>query len=399
MSVSDLPLQDVRILAVEQYGAGPYATQHLAALGAEVIKIEPPVGGDSARQAGPHFLGPNESQFFQAFNLGKKSLALDIRKDEGKAIFRRLVATADGVLNNLRGDQPAKLGLDYQNLGGAKPSIVCAHLSGYGRTGSRAAWPAYDYLMQAEAGFMSVTGEPDQPPTRMGLSIVDYLTGITTAFALTTALYGALRTGRGRDIDVTLYDVAIHQLTYPAVFVMNANDPIVRRPRSGHPTVVPCETFSTADGKLFVMAMLPRFWEELCAVLGEPELSQDVRFSKPAARLANRDALIAIFDPIFQTQTTAAWMARLAGRVPAAPVLTLTEALANPFLAEREMVQSLEHPLRPDWKALTSPVRPDDRPAIARPAPMLGQHTDEILDRIGIDAGARSALRVNGVIG
>ena len=253
--------------------------------------------------------------------------------------------------------------------------------------------------MQAEAGFMSVTGEPDQPPTRMGLSIVDYLTGITTAFALTTALYGALRTGRGRDIDVTLYDVAIHQLTYPAVFVMNANDPIVRRPRSGHPTVVPCETFSTADGKLFVMAMLPRFWEELCAVLGEPELSQDVRFSKPAARLANRDALIAIFDPIFQTQTTAAWMARLAGRVPAAPVLTLTEALANPFLAEREMVQSLEHPLRPDWKALTSPVRPDDRPAIARPAPMLGQHTDEILDRIGIDAGARSALRVNGVIG
>ena len=186
--MSDLPLQGVRVLAVEQYGAGPYATQHLAEMGADVIKIEPPVGGESARQSGPHFLGPNESQFFQAFNLGKQSLALDMRHAEGKAIFRRLAATADAVLNNMRGDQPAKLGLDYASLGTIRPAIVCAHLSGYGRTGSRAAWPGYDYLMQAEAGFMDLTGEPDGPPTRMGLSIVDYLTGITTAFALTAAL-------------------------------------------------------------------------------------------------------------------------------------------------------------------------------------------------------------------
>ena len=396
--MDDLPLSGVRIIAVEQYGAGPYATLHLAALGAEVIKVEPPVGGDSARQSGPHFLAPNESQFFQAFNLGKKSLALDIRKDEGRTIFWQLVATADGVLNNLRGDQPGKLGLDYQHLSPIKPSIVCAHLSGYGRTGARAAWPAYDYLMQAEAGFMSVTGEPGQRPTRMGLSIVDYLTGITTAFALTAALYGALRTGRGRDIDVTLYDVAIHQLTYPAVFMLNASDPITRRPRSGHPTVVPCETFPTADGELFVMAMLPRFWEDLCTALGQPDLAKDEWFSTPAARLANRDVLVAILDPIFRKQTTAEWMARLAGRVPAAPVLTLTEALGNPFLAEREMVQIVDHPLQPDWKALTSPVRPDGRPTIARPAPTLGQHTNEILEGLGIGAGRRTVLRAEGVI-
>ena len=397
--MSDLPLQGVRVLAVEQYGAGPYATQHLAEMGAEVIKIESPDGGDSARQAGPHFLGANESQFFQAFNLGKQSLALDIRHAEGQPIFRRLVATADAVLNNLRGDQPAKFGLEYRQLAADRPALVCAHLSGYGRTGSRAAWPAYDYLMQAEGGFMNLTGEPDGPPTRMGLSIVDYLTGITTAFALTAALYGALRSGRGRDIDVTLYDVAIHQLTYPAVWVLNAGDAITRRPRSGHPSVVPCEAFPTADGQLFVMAMLPKFWEEPCTALGLPDLPRDARFATPKARFDHRDQLVALLDPVFGTRTSAEWMSLLAGRVPAAPVLTLRQALANPFLAERGTVQSLEHPLRPGWRALASPVRPDGEVAKAAPAPLFGQHTDAILQSIGIDAAARATLRAKGVIG
>jgi succinate---hydroxymethylglutarate CoA-transferase len=393
-----LPLDGVRVLAVEQYGAGPYASLHLAELGAEVIKIEPPRGGDSARQSPPYALGPDESQFFQCFNLGKKSLALDIRAPEGRAVFERLAARADLVMNNLRGDQPGKLRLTYADLAPVNPRLVCAHLSGYGRTGSRAALPAYDYLMQAEAGFLSVTGEPHGPQTRMGLSIVDYLTGITTAFAATAALLGVARGQPGRDIDVSLYDVAMHQLTYPAIWYLNEGQAIERRPRSGHPMVVPCETFATADGALFIMAMLPKFWEDLCRALDRPDLPEDPRFASFEARFQNRDALIAILDPIFASGTSAHWMGRLAGKCPAAPILTLPRALDNPFVTERGLVQSIDHPLRSGLKVLTNPVRPSGEAIPARPAPLLGQHTDELLVGLGVDAEERAALRAKGVI-
>jgi len=242
--ISDPPLKGIRILSIEQYGAGPYASMYMADMGAEVIKIESPAtNGDNSRASGPHFLGDNDSHFFQTFNLGKKSLSLDLRHPRGKGVLNRLVGDADAVLNNLRGDLPGKLGLTYADLCTFNPRIVCTHLSGYGRTGQRANWPAYDYLMQAEAGYLALTGEPNSPMTRMGLSMVDYLSGITTAFALTAALVGALRNGKGRDVDVTLYDVAMHQLTYPATWYLNEGDVVTRRPRSGHPYVVPCASF------------------------------------------------------------------------------------------------------------------------------------------------------------
>ncbi|MEO5830422.1 MAG: CoA transferase, partial [Rhodanobacter sp.] len=208
--MNDLPLQGIRILAVEQYGAGPYGSMHLADLGAEVIKIESPPGGDVSRATGPYFLGEGDSQFFQTFNLNKRSLRLDLKAAAGREVFERLVGSAAAVLNNLRGDQPAKLGLDYATLGKLNPKIVCAHLSAYGRDNERAAWPGYDYLMQAEAGFMALTGEPGQPPSRFGLSMVDYMTGTTMAMGLLAALLGAGRSGIGRDVDVSLFDVALH---------------------------------------------------------------------------------------------------------------------------------------------------------------------------------------------
>jgi succinate---hydroxymethylglutarate CoA-transferase len=177
-----LPLHGVRIIAVEQYGAGPFGSMLLADLGAEVLKIENPAeGGDFARRIGPYFFGENDSQFFQSFNRNKRSLTLNLKTDEGRDVLRRLAATADGVVDNLRGDQPAKLGLTYDALKSLNPKIVCAHLSAYGRTGSRAAWPGFDYLMQAEAGYLSLTGEPEGPPARCGLSIVDLMTGATAA--------------------------------------------------------------------------------------------------------------------------------------------------------------------------------------------------------------------------
>lgn len=400
----DPPLAGLRVLAVEQYGAGPFASLYLSDMGAEVIKIEAPAapgapGGDSSRHAAPHLLGENDSLFFQTFNYGKKSVALDLRRPEGRDVFRRLAQGADAVLNNLRGDMPERLGLTYAALGQVKPAIVCAHLSGYGRKGPRAAWPAYDYLMQAEAGFLSLTGEPDTPPTRMGLSMIDYMSGVTTAFALASAAFGALRTGRGRDVDVSLYDVAAHQLTYPAAWLLNAGDAIKRRPRSGHPVAVPCEAFPTADGHLFVMCILPKFWEELCAALDLPGLVDDPRFSTAEARLANRDALAAILDARFATASNAAWIEKLAGRVPAAPVLDLERALDNPWLTETGGIQTFDHPLRPGYKALANPIRLDGVRPVASPAPALGADTADVLASAGYADEDIAALRRAGVIG
>jgi crotonobetainyl-CoA:carnitine CoA-transferase CaiB-like acyl-CoA transferase len=402
MAGNPLPLAGVRVVAVEQYAAGPYASMHLADQGAEVIKIEAParngVAGDSSRQTGPFFLGDNESEFYQTFNLGKRSLTLDLRKKEGKEIFRKLAATADAVINNLRGDQPEKLGLTYAHLGALKPAIVCGHLSGYGRSGPRREWPAYDYLAQAEAGTLSLTGEPGTPWSRMGLSVVDFMTGTTLAFAVTAALFGAARTGRGRDVDVSLYDIAMHQLTYPAVWYLNEGFAIERRPRSGHPTIVPCEMFPTADGEIFVMCILPKFWERLCEAVGHPELPTDPRFATPAARFANRDALAEILDAALGRKTTTEWMTAFAGAVPAAPILSLPQALDNPYFRDNGGWAEVDHPLRKGLKVLASPLRVDGERPKPRPAPMLGADTDAVLGELGYGAVEIAALRADGVV-
>ncbi len=399
----DLPLAGLRVLAVEQYGAGPYCTMYLADLGAEVIKIEPPPGdrgpgGDNARQSGPHFLGDNDSLFFQTFNINKKSVALDLRRPAGQEAFRRLAGTADAVMNNLRGDQPDKLGLTHTALAEVNPRLVCLHLSGYGRTGPRAAWPAYDYLLQAEAGFMALTGEPDGPPARFGLSMVDYMTGMTAAFALTAAMFGAWRTGRGRDVDVTLYDVAMHQLTYPATWYLNAGSRTDRRPRSGHPSVVPCELYPTRDGWLMVMCILPKFWRALCDGVGRPELIEDPRFVGPAERRANRDALAEILDEAFAERTTAQWMGAFAGTVPVAPVLDVPQALDNPYFRDSGGVLRVGHPDNPDLTVVANPVRLDGQVLDGRPCSALGADTEALLREVAYGDVELAALRRDGVI-
>ncbi len=393
------PLEGIRVLAIEQYGAGPFCSMYLSDMGAEVIKIEDPATGDSSRQSGPHFIGPMNSHFYHTFNLGKKSLALDLRAPGGRAVFERLVPTADIVLNNLRGDQPAKLGLTHDVLGRINPRVVCGHLSGYGRTGPRSKWPAYDYLAQAEAGFLAVTGEPGTPLTRIGLSMVDFMTGITLAFSLTAALVGALKSGRGRDVDVTLYDVAMHQLTYPATWYLNEGHAIDRRPRSGHPSVVPCEVFPTADGRIFLMCILPKFWQALCTIIGLPDLPTDPRFAEPEGRFDNRDALASLLDAQLATKTTAEWMTLFAGEVPAAPVLSLPQALDNPYFASTGGIVEVDHPMRPAFKALTSPIRLDGARRPVRPAPLLGADSDEVLAGAGYSEAEVGDLRARGVIG
>ena len=275
-SPSRLPLAGLRVLAVEQYGAGPFGTSYLADLGAEVIKIENHKdGGDVGRHVGPHFFGEEDSHFYQTFNRNKKSLTLDLKHPDGQAVFHRLVKTADAVLDNLRGDLPAKLGLDHAALKEINPRIVCAHLSAYGRAGSRTAWPGYDYLMQAETGHLTLTGEPDGPPTRYGLSIVDLMTGLAAAFALLAGVTKARATGVGLDVDTSLYDVALHNLNYPGTWYLNAGVVTGRTARSGHPSLVPSQLYRTQDGWLFIMCNKEKFWPLLAKELGHPEWITD----------------------------------------------------------------------------------------------------------------------------
>ena len=378
----DLPLAGTRILAVEQYGAGPFGSLHLADLGAEVIKIEAPDGGDVSRTTGPHFLGDHDSLFFQTFNRNKASVVLDLKSEAGRADFHRLVASADAVLNNLRGDLPAKLGLTHAALAAVNPRIVCAHLSAYGRDNERASWPGYDYLMQAEAGFMHLTGEPDGPPTRMGLSIVDYMSGVTLMVGLLAALIGALKTGRGRDVDVSLFDVALFQLTYPATWWLNGGHETARQPRSAHPSTVPCQLFATADAHLFVMCMTPKFWSLLVDEMGNPAL-RDTRFADAAGRRTHKAELIALLDTEFARRSTAGWMSALAGKIPVAPVLGLADALRNPYIDRVGMVQALPHPLDPGLRMLANPIKLDGQRLPGRGCSALGADNERLLDPSG----------------
>jgi succinate--hydroxymethylglutarate CoA-transferase len=290
------PLEGLKVLAFEQYGAGPFGTQFLADLGADVVKVESPAeGGDMARGVGPHFLDAGSSTsaslFFQAFNRNKKSITLDLSKPEAREVFHRLVARSDALACNLRGDVPAKLGLTFDALKAVNPKIVCAFLSAYGREGSRASWPGYDYLMQAEAGYFSLTGEAGTPPSRMGLSIVDMMTGLGQAFALVSAVLGARRTGVGTDIDISLFDLATFNLSYLSAWYLNTGHAQGRLARSAHPSLTPCQLYRTADGWIFLMCNKEKFWPILCDAIGRPEWAADPRFATFRARLAERDAI------------------------------------------------------------------------------------------------------------
>jgi len=400
--MSHLPLSGFRIISAEQYGAGPYGSMFLAQLGADVIKIEPPgsqgMGGDTARAVGPHYLRDGESLYFQAFNLNKRSLTLDLNAPEGQAIFRKLVATSHAVANNMRGDLPAKLGLTYETLKDMNPAIVCAHLSAYGRDNERARWPGYDYLMQAEAGYCLLTGDLGGEPQRMGLSMVDFITGTIHAIGLLAALVDAQRSGLGRDVDTDLLSAAIHQTSYPALWYMNEGDVTQRTPRSAHPTATPSQMFKAADGWIFVMCQLPKFWTIMVEKIGHRELSADPRFAANKDRLANRAALTATLDALFETQPMAHWQELLAGHVPVAPVYGLDQALDSPWLRRTGMRDSVDHPDRPGMQVLANPIRINGQRLPNRPAPLLGADTDVILTDLGIGADELAELKLAGIV-
>jgi crotonobetainyl-CoA:carnitine CoA-transferase CaiB-like acyl-CoA transferase len=379
--VSGKPLEGIRVLTLEQFGAGPYGTMFLAELGAEVIKIEAPQGGDPSRQVGPYKLGENDSEYFQAWNLGKKSVTLDMKSEAGRRQFEALVKGADCIVNNMRGTQPVKLGIDYASLKHLKPAIVCLHISAYGRGNERRDWPGYDFLMQAEAGLMELTGEPDGPPTRVGVSMIDSMSGLTGIVGLLSCLLRARTTGQGCDVDTCLYDVAMHQLTYPGLWYLNEGDVSPRVPRSAHLSLAPVQTFPTKDGWIFIMCMTQKFWLNLCEVMERPELAVDPRFPDPNTRARNRAAMSAELDVTFRTRTTAEWLAAMNGLLPAAPVYRLDQALDSDFARATGMVSSVPHPVKGDLRILANPLRIDGERLEQSACAALGADNEELLGK------------------
>jgi len=366
----------------------------LADQGAEVIKIENPnSGGDFARDVGPYFFTPEDSEFFHAYNRNKKSVGLDLSTTQGMEVFHDLVKSADAVASNLRGDVPDKLGLTYAALKDVNPKIICAHLSSYGREGSRASWPGFDYLMQAEAGYFSLTGEPGTPPARFGLSVVDQMTGLALAYALLAGLTGARVSGVGRDMDVSLFDIAMCNTAYPAIWYLNEGHVQERLPRSAHPSLTPCQLYTSKDGWIFIMCNKEKFWPALCHAIGKEAWADDPRFVSFKERLENRTLIQDLLDAELSKKTTAEWLEIFAGSVPASPINDIAAALDNPFVAERGGVQTLRLEGHGDYRMVASPIRCGGSETPANPSPKLGQHTQEILRGIGYTAGQLESLR------
>jgi crotonobetainyl-CoA:carnitine CoA-transferase CaiB-like acyl-CoA transferase len=389
-----LPLEGIRVLALEQFGAGPFGSSHLADLGAEIIKIEDPAhGGDVARYVPPYAEG-EDSLYFETFNRGKKSISLDLGNPVGREIFERLVSVSDAVYSNLRGDVPEKMRITYADLKHLNPAIVCCSLTGYGMNGPRRADPGYDNVIQGLTGWMDLTGEPDGPPTKSGLSIVDFATGYVAVLALLAGLHAAKRDGVGMDCDVSLFDTAIAMLTYPGVWHLNAGFQPQRTHHSAHPSVVPFQAFQASDGWFVIAAAKEKFWTRITDVIGRPDLAENPDYRRLADRQRNASSLLAILDEIFLTRRVKHWVDALtAAAVPAGEVNTVADALQDPQVEARGLIVEAEHPVYGTVKTIASPVKVGSH---ARPpvrAPRFGEHTRPLLEELlGVgDAGYETA--------
>jgi crotonobetainyl-CoA:carnitine CoA-transferase CaiB-like acyl-CoA transferase len=393
------PLAGVRVIAVEQYGAGPFGTVHLADLGAEVIKIEDPrTGGDVGRYV-PPFQEGEDSLFYETFNRNKRSLSLDIASPAGREVFEDLVRVSDAVYSNLRGDVPEKLRLLYADLAHCNPAIVCCSLSAYGMTGPRRQDPGYDYILQGLAGWMDLCGEPDGPPTKTGLSMVDYSGGFVAAIALLAGIIGARTTGTGADCDVALYDTAMSMLTYPATWHLNGGWQPERLGRSAHPSLVPFQNFRAADGWLVIGCAKEKFWQRLVVAVERPELVD--RYPDFTTRRAHRDEVISALDEVLLTRTVAEWLEVLTeAGVPCGPINGVAEALDDEHLRARNLVVETEHERFGTVKQLASPVRVGSEPVTHRRAPKRNEDAEHVLaGLLGYDADRVAELAAAGAFG
>ena len=382
-------LEGVRVVDMTEAMAGPWCAMLLGDFGADVIKVERPGTGDQARGWGPPFAG-TESAYFLSNNRNKRSVALDINHPRGLELLHRLIATADVFLTNLpRRDSLERRGLDYASLSARHPRLIHASVTGYGWNGPRAERPGYDLIAQAEAGTMSITGEPDGAPMRYPIAIADVTTGFNAALGILAALVARERTGRGQPIEVSLFDSQMAWLANVGSGYLNAGSH-PRRWGNLHPNIVPYQVFRAGDARYFVVTVgTEALWARFCrALVIEETLGSDARFATNADRVANRDVLIPELERVFASQTATVWLDRLGkADVPAALVQTVEEAFADPQTQARGLVIELEHSRIGRARSIANPVRLGATPASYRLAPpALGEHTREVLASLGLSA-------------
>jgi crotonobetainyl-CoA:carnitine CoA-transferase CaiB-like acyl-CoA transferase len=348
----------------------------------------------------PPYAQGGDSLYYQCLNRNKRSITLDLKHPDGQRVLHDLVAVSDAVFSNLRGDEPARLGLLYEHLKAYNPRIVCCALTGFGMTGPRAAEPAYDYLLQAYAGWMSLTGEPTAPPAKSGLSMVDFSAGAVAMVGLLAGVLRARRDGAGCDVDVGLQDVAVSMLNYVGAWTLNHEEYEAQRlPDSAHQSLYPAQVFATQDGYIVVCCFKEKFWQELTVAMDAPDLAGDPRYKNFATRLEHRQPLIADLKRRFLTATTDAWLGRLRGKAPCAPVNSVRQALQDEQTLAREMIVEVEHPAWGTIRELDTAIKVAGGAQHRRPAPALGADNEAVLrDLLGYDAARIEQLRQHGVI-
>jgi crotonobetainyl-CoA:carnitine CoA-transferase CaiB-like acyl-CoA transferase len=375
----NLPLESLRVLDLSRVLAGPYATMVLADLGADVIKVEHPERGDDTRQWGPPFAG-GESAYFLSVNRNKRSTGVDLKEPEDLEKVKRLAFEADVLIENMKRGALEKLGLGYEALREANPGLVYCSITGFG-PGKDEERPGYDFLVQARAGIMGITGfpEPDGQPTKVGVAIADIVCGLHAATAILAALHEREQTGEGARIEVPLFESTLSWLANRGQeYLVSGEDK--GRMGNAHPTIVPYQTFDASDKQIAVAVGNDAQFERLCEAIGREDLAQDERYATNPGRVANRQELVEALQRELSERTAEEWVEKIRGvGIPCGPVNTLAEALADEHLASTDMLQEIEHPLAGVLKMLASPVLVDgQRPPIRRPPPTLGEHSEEV---------------------
>ncbi|HEY7927697.1 MAG TPA: CaiB/BaiF CoA-transferase family protein [Candidatus Dormibacteraeota bacterium] len=392
------PLAGLRVLDLSRILSGPFATMILADLGAEVVKLENPVGGDDTREWAPPYQG-DQSAYFLSINRNKRGIAVDLKAEAGREIALRLADGADVLVENFRPGAAARLGLGYAELSARNPRLVYASISGYGQTGPDAQLPGYDAIAQALGGVVSVTGESGGEPVRVGTPVADLGAAMWAAIGILAALHARAATGRGDWIDISLLDGQIAWLTYVAGGYF-ATGEVPRRYGSAHPTIVPYQALRTADGYLMVAVGNDSLWQRFAPLIGLPELAADARFATNPDRVVNRAQLIPLVEAALASRVSAEWAAELSrAGIPAGAINTVDRALAYPQVLARDMVLTTEHPTAGTLRMPGSPVKLSGHSAtVRRPPPQLGEHTDEVLAELGYSAADVTSLHERGVV-